>query len=333
MGDYATLAKHAWKTGISDPLWESISLLAWLKEGQRLEVSGQDMKEARYNSNDGEDLVYGYGDDTPVVAGQVDEATTATFQWKAARMDTYVKEREMLTTKGMSEVGVDFVKEKMERAKVHFKRYFNKRLLGLSGTTTDASEDFQGIRDALTHDLTYGGVTRATTVTNSEFQGGSLAGTYADQAMTYPASIATVRDMQDVCNEFEPDPGELVLFVGRLPFRELQGQVEGSVSYSGDKNGALYYGKPTFYIDDIRVVMDYHLAEKYATGASRWAFMLNRKTWNFRLHPQRNFDVSPFKMQDEQIGGVPVAMSTIKIFGNCWCSHPGGNIWVPVFGS
>ena len=331
MGDFATIAKHLWDGTVRDAIYENVAILAWFQEGEKNTVSGQDMKKVRY-VDDMQDLVQPYNDDTIVEAQGADDKAVATFQWKAARLAVWVTERQMLLTKNMMEVSVDFVADKLKRSVISFKRYLNRRLLGLSGTTTDGSEDFQGLRDALTHDLTYGGTTRATTGTNPEWQGGSLAGTYADQATTYPCSIATVRDMMDVCNEFEPDPGDLALFVGRGPFRELQGQVEGQTTYN-PVGKMLKYGFPSFSIEGVEVVMDYHLAEKYATGASRWAYMLNRASWEFRLHPERNFSVDPFTMQDRQAGGKAGAMALIKIMGNCTCDNPAGNIWVPKFGS
>lgn len=331
MGDFNTLAKHMWKQSVEDEIWESVSILAWLKEGQKLDVSGQDMKEAFYN-DDQQDLVYSYGDDTIVVASEIDDKVVGTWQWKAARLDLAVSERKMLLSKNMMEVKIDYVKDRLARSQVSFRRYLNRKLLGLDGTTTDGSEDFQGLRDALTHDLTYGARTRdQASSTNDSFQGGSLNGDFDDQATEYPASITTVRNMLDVVQEYEPKLQDLLLIVGRGPFRELQGQVEGSVVYQPGKT--LKYGCPNYSIDGVRVIMDYHLAEKYATGASRWAYMLNRGTWTFRLHPERNFSQTPFKMVDDRPGGKPIGMSTIKIMGNCWCSQPNANIWVPVFGS
>ena len=332
MGDFLNIAKHYWDATVKDELYEKQILLSWFMDGGRTDVKGQDMKAVRYNA-DSQDLAYAYGDDTIVVASEIDDKAVATFQWKAARHDLAIKERQMLLTKNMTEVPLNFVTDRVDRARVSFMRYLDNRLWGLSGTTTDGSLEFQGLLDALTHDLTYGGTTRATTVTNANWQGASLAGTYADQATVYPASIATVRDMYDtITDRYDAEAGEITLFVGRGPFRELQGQVEAQVTYPtpGKK---LKYGRPYFSIDDIDVVYVNKLTEANAPGASRWAFMLNRQTWRFQLHPERNFAHTMGGLQDDRIGGVPQAMSTIKIMGNCTCEAPWANIWVPKFGS
>lgn len=332
MSDFATLAKVYWDKTVVEEVYKENVILAALMEAEQLEVGGQDLKGSRRVTT-GESRVQPYGDDTIVTATALNTKAVYNFQWKAARLPVLVTEREMLLTKNMMEVSMNFVADKMDEAREDFKIYFDKRLLGLDGTVTDSSDYFQGIREALTHDLTYGALSRATTVTNSTWQGASLDDTFADQADTYPAAINTVRKMAQKCRRYRSvKNGMLKLFLGPDPFLELKGQVEGQAIYN-PKGAMQKYGFESYTIDNIEVVQCERMTESDATGASRWAYMLNLATWKFRIHPERNFSMGKFVPQDEHIGGKAVSMAMLKIWGNCYCTQPNANIWVPVFGS
>jgi len=203
-----------------------------------------------------------------------------------------------------------------------------------SGSTQLASSDtrttnprFQSIIQALNHDATYARLSRATTVTNKWWQSASIADTYADQDTDIGWSINTVRQARQAIDLYSSGPQDLICLVGSVGHLALKREIESRHMYV-NPGPLAKYGFDSFTIDGLEVVHDPYLRNSLVGNAHKWLLILNIKDWEFRLHPQRAFEVAPFTHQGNVPNGVDMWLSRIYLAGNLVCWKPSGSIWL-----
>ena len=197
----------------------------------------------------------------------------------------------------------------------------------IDAKTPGVGAHMQSLRQALTHDLTYGGLSRATTVTNSWWQGASIDGTYTDWNTPAVISVNFLRQMKQACLRTSPGtmPKDLKVIVGDANFLALQTEVESKHIYNRDGSELAKFGFNTMMIDGMEIINDSMLSATNATNANQWVFMLNLNDWEFRINRRRNFQIQPFTDQGDIAGGLDAYLGRIKLGANLVCWKPNGS--------
>jgi hypothetical protein len=196
--------------------------------------------------------------------------------------------------------------------------------MAYSTSATDDGKDFQSVVQALDHDVTYGGLSRATTVTNAWWQGVSLDGTYTDQDDAIGATIANVRAMVSICRRRRPQNERLYVFVGEELFQVFQAQIEAFHRYPPPANTAKFGFNAITLDNTVEFVQDSWLS---VNGRTADFFIINPETWEFRVSPKRNFKMTDFKWLGEENLGTDAWLARILLAGNLVCWQPNANCW------
>ena len=197
------------------------------------------------------------------------------------------------------------------------------------GVGTDGGKPFQGIRSALTHDQTYGGLTRATTVTNELWQGASIGKTFADQATARSANIYYVRACIDAAMRVNnPKPGDLLCITSNEIWRSLQRQVDPSINTK--PGSAVKYGFQSLDVDGTEVIRDPWLSHNADAATTKaYFFVLHMPDWQLLLQPSKGFGhMTNFFDQSQISGGLPYELARIKIAGNLICKAPNRSLFL-----
>ena len=195
--------------------------------------------------------------------------------------------------------------------------------------TCDSDAGFHGILDALTHDVTYGGKSRADTTTNAWAQGASVDQTYTDQATAISPSVDNFRQMVDAIEMHSEGQDELLGLCGPSNFRRLKSQLEAQRIY--EPGPLCDYGFSSMKIDDIEVVKEPWLENSqynsgYAT-TKKYFFILNVMDFEYRIHPDRFFKMPPFVWQGNFPGGRDEWLTRILLAGDLVCWRPAGSVF------
>ncbi len=189
---------------------------------------------------------------------------------------------------------------------------------------------FQGLLDALTHDITYGGKTRATTATNKWLQSASLANSFTDQATAISPTLANFRACYDSMSMFIESKEQVLAVASNTIYRSLQAQVQ---AYGAVPPGQLAkFGFTSMMIDEIEVVAEPWFTSNQNSAAStqvKYFAMLNLPSWRLMLDPERGFGTfSGFFDQSKIRGGTDSVLGRIFLAGNLVCLHPNENIFL-----
>jgi len=203
----------------------------------------------------------------------------------------------------------------------------------LDTQTEGAGANFQSCRQALTHDLQYGHLTRTDTTVNDWWQGGSLgtiSGTSrnADWDTAIDASIHSFRlAMQAVTNYTDgAKPGEYLCVMGPVNFLKLKEQVEARHIYNVSGSTLAKYGFNAFMLDGVEVVEDPWLTAGKITGGASFFFLFHMPDWELRILPQRNFKLGDFVYQGNIANGYDQWLARIFLTGNFICWQPNASM-------
>ena len=280
-----------------------------------------------------DDLHQSYFPTDRLTVGKKSMLETPYFHWKYMQVPVSYDVEEYLQNSGGGDLApVDLIKFLTRKAQRACRIALYKQLYGIGTSTvvdSDHDREFQSLVEALTHNGTYGHLTRATTTTNPWWQGGSIAETWADQATSYAPSISTFRRQVDAVSIYEPDqPGSYLYVCGPAIFRSLQSQVEARHSY-GRVGGTLLakYGFTTLEIDGLEVVLDPFLRNSIATNAHKWTFLLHVPDFELRLHPRRAFEFTGMTWQGDRADGYDEWAGRIMLAGNSILWDPNKSIY------
>jgi len=207
------------------------------------------------------------------------------------------------------------------------KMMYGATAAGAALTTTDADKNFQSINQALIHDGTYGGLARGTTVTNPWWQGASIADTFADGATDYGASVNTFWRALSACQKYATDPAEYLCVVGPTIYLKLKSYVGASVEIT-NPGPMVKYGFHSFTVDGVEVVEEGLLRNSIITNGHLRMYILHIPDWEFRLHPQRAFEMKDFTWQGSVPNGTDSWLSRILLSGNLICWKPNESIYL-----
>lgn len=80
------------------------------------------------------------------------------------------------------------------------------------------------------------------------------------------------------------------------------------------------------FIDGHQIVDADYLEGNSTTN--KWVFLLNMETWELHFNKARNFKMTPFKWQAENINGTDTYLSRLLVCGNLICKQPNANMWL-----
>jgi len=279
-----------------------------------------------------DDLAQEYDDNDILTSGTKTVMTTAEWKRKRIQLPVVITGSEALDNGEGGDGQLIPLEERIVRkAHAGMRIKFLKMLYEAGSSTNDADKGFQGLDDALTHDLTYGGLSRGTTATNWWWQGASLANTFADYATAVSPSLSTFRSCIDAVSQFAESSADLIAITSNENFRALQSQVQQA--YNIVKEGAhRQFGFTSMDIDGVEVVAEPWLSSASNSAASttkKYFFLLNKKTWKLALSRKRKFgQLMPFKWQGENEGGRDRYLARAVIAGNLFCVKPNGNLFL-----
>ncbi len=284
-----------------------------------------------------DDLAQSYTANEGLTAETKTMLSTAEFNWKHFQVPVQYGLDEELQNGGGTETQImNFVTFLVNKAQKAARIKLYKMMYENPDSSCDSTAGFQGLTDALNHDNTYGGITRATTVTNAFWQGASLDGTYADQDAQLSPSLSNFRKMVRVCQRRAERPKDYLAVCGGDIFGQLQSQVEASTNYPRTNQTplAMKYGFTTLDIDGIEVVHDPGLDLNYTAGTTtagtytpEWFFLLHIPDWELRLHPDRSMKMTDFTWQADQANGLDARLARVLTSGNLICWQPNASCW------
>ena len=274
-----------------------------------------------------EDQAQSYGDNDPLTAGVNSIAIKPEWSRKRVQVPVKILESEREEQSGG---GDGLVMSYEERIVSNAQKSMRQKIATmLYGAGTDGGNDFQGVRSALTHDQTYGGISRATTATNELFQGASIGKTFADQATARSANIYNVRQCVDSVSRLNPaKPGDLVGVTSNENYRALQSQVDPS--QATPPGSAAKYGFRSLFIDDVEVIADPWLSHNSDNATtSTYFFLLHLPDWKLLLSPKLRLGyMTPFFDQSQIADGTPFELARIKVGGNLICQAPNRSLFL-----
>ena len=318
-----------WKKTVVSQVLMKMPLLARLLLAKKVTWPGGKYITGPVDKDEMDDLGQAYFPNEPMTVGKKSLLESPYFHWKYFQVPVTYDISERIENSGGNQTApinlIPFLMKKAQRA-ARIKLYKMMYGIGTAGSDADHDRDFQSVFDALTHDATYGHLTRATTVTNEWWQGASVADTFADQSTDYGFSVNTFRRALAACQKYDPDkPSEYLCVVGPTGYLSLKTQCEAN-RISMDKGPLHKYGFSSFTIDDVEVVMDPYLRNSTLTNAHLYMFIYHVPSWELGLHPLRSFAFTGFTWQGDRAGGLDAWMARIMCAGNFYTWRPNASI-------
>lgn len=313
----------------------------WENNPRRIVVNGKALT-SPVQKDDLGSLFSTYTARQPLTAGSKTLLDNPVFYWKMCHASiTYDADVEIQNAGGGPATVVDlppfFVKQLVEGMRIGL----NRQIYGVAsdGSTTsmssDTGADFNSIRQALTHDQTYGTLTRSASTTNKWWQGASISsiwsslGTaYGDSGTARSASIDTVRKcFSSVQAHKDAPPSDWLAITGPVNYGTIKSQVDASrMDTSGSKMAS--YGFQGFMLDGIEIVCEPWLTNANATNSHLWFFLLHVPSWLFAILPSRNFRLMGWKHQAEYIDGYDEWLNRCFLVGNLKTEQPNASIFL-----
>ena len=323
--------------GVKDQVVMKQPLLARLALNNRVNWQGGTSIHQVVRKADMASLVQPYQAGEPMTVQKKSLYERPWFNWRLAQIPlVYDVEEKLQNMSGGGDTQIFNLATNMAKLGLEGLRiYLIQCLYGIpaSGTTAFASSDdpatnsrFQSLVQALTHDATYGHLTRATTVTNPWWQGGSISKAFTDQSTDYGFSVNTLRQAVMNVSRYAESMKDLLALVGDTGFLALKREIQGALHYNPPPGMLVKYGFDSFEIDGVEVVHDPWLDTTIVASASAWMFVVNTKDYELRLHPSRAFEMEPFQWQGNQVNGVDQWLSRIMLAGNFVCWKPNGSL-------
>jgi hypothetical protein len=284
-----------------------------------------------------DDLDEGYTDTTVAKGGRKQTLDDAVFTTRKTRMPIELTEDEELGNTDNPDRVVDLAARLAAKVLIGKRRALAKRMLGVSPITNalEVSSDdkrvnpnIQSIRQALGHDLQYGNLTRTIgSHINDWWQSASPAGTYADQATAATFTLANIKAWINLVAPFCDNPQtDLRMFVGPVLWEKAAAQVEARYVFNGDPLGKGEVGFERIQVGPCQIIKDYNMDGTQVASTANLVLLLDLPTWKLKMHPKRNFLITPFIPQDEHEGGRSVKLAWCKNAMKFVCNRPHSNM-------
>jgi len=265
------------------------------------------------------------------------------FGWKAAQLPLrYGSDVEIMNVfAGSREQLVAYAEDLANRGLRGMRIKLEKMIFNNGSTTTtdynDSGENFQSLVNALKHDDTYGGITRTMASgvanywqsANPTFNPATTAeGTSPGTSTQGTATNFTVNNLRNwlIYVKLHSDAkNDIEVYTCSTLFNKMKAEAEAKGVYSPGK-GRMDIGFDDMYVDGYRIVEVPRLQTD--STMQNWVFICNMSKWELRVHPERNFKMTDFKHQAEQINGVDQYLARIFLAGNLMCWQPNANMFL-----
>jgi len=316
-----------WKEGVKDQVLLKMPLFAKLFDRKRFMWRSGNLITQTVKTQEIDPIFQSYAVGEGMNGGRVLNLTKPYFFPKLAQLPVSWDVDEELFNNGGDPAPIDLAMQRVKDAAKGTRIGLYKMIY--SASSTDTGTGFNSVVQALNHDATYAGVTRATTATNKWFQGGSLADSYTDQDDAVSPSIDLIRRMIDKMMENADEAASLMFIMGPANYIKLKNQVDasGKFEYGPMK---VNYGFDSFTIDGVEIVKDYYLTAANLPAESspqKWVFGINADDWELSLNPRRAFNLTPYVWQGDRVNGTDSWLARVMLTGNLCCWKPNGSIW------
>jgi hypothetical protein len=292
-----------------------------------------------------ESLAQAYSMKEPLTSSQKSITEIASFEWRYIQLPIeYDGDVEVQNLNAAGEEKIYDVAEMLAQQALYGIDSKLQTMMFANGvapaSTTDyatSGKSFGSIPNALNHDEAYGGLTRtlasASAGTNDWWQsadpaagkwfGSTLTASTQDTAANL--SIANLRAWTIKIQRFMKKKGDIQWTMCPTLFNKLKAECQAQMIYQGATDTA-NVGFNKMFIDGMQIVdADY----METTAVSRaWVLGLNLETWELHFNKARNFKMTPFKWQGDQINGTDTYLSRILVAGNLVCKQPNANMWL-----
>jgi len=334
--NFESTTRELWDRTVYRQAWMKMILFAMIMARGQVLPCGKSVKHT-IDYEEMDSLVQEYATNDILTGGKVPMATTAEWYRKYFQIPVEITGEEWDSQSGSGGANsgrvIPFKQWLVAKSHRAMKLKMNEFLYRAGSDTRDAQgvAGLQGLQDALQHDIQYGGLTRATTVTNKMWQGASLDQGFADYDTAMSPSVHNFRECMDaISHHMEGGFDDLICITSTTIFRALQEEFEGQVSYSAQGKHAKF-GFTSFEIDGIEVFMEPYFTNIRNTSRSdmvKYFFMVNLANWTLHMSPNRRLGkMTAFVDQSEQQNGKDEFLARIKFGGNLVCTQPNANIF------
>ena len=338
MSNLSATTRDLWSKTVVDEVFFKLPILRRLMERRQVHFKGGLSYKETLEFDDVSDQLQEYK--TNEVLNSTSKTIWATAQWypKFAQIPVRMTQREWRDNKA-GDGQVIPLEQKVVSAAHKGMRIGIAKILYRAGAAArdadcDSNGELQGLCDALTHDIQYGGITRTYSATYASsvaqwFQGASISGAFGDNATVYACNVNNFRRAVNAVSYFIEKPGDMLGVMGPSKYLVLKNQLEAQRSY---KPGPLMdYGFTSMMIDEIEIVQDPWLDStrnaNRATDCLKF-WLLNLADWHLMLDPDRGFGTfSGLKWQGDVAGGKDEWLGHILLAGNVVCHKPNGSFY------
>jgi len=292
-----------------------------------------------------ESLAQGYTMKQPLTSSQKSITEIAKWSWKYVQLPIeYDGDVEIQNLNAASEEKIYDIAEMLSEQALYGINLIMQSMFfnGGSATTTNYNDSgiyFQSVINALNHDETYGELTRTladkSAGTNDWWQSadpkaGAWFGSTLESSSQDTAAVLTIANFRTwviKVQRFIKKKSDIMLVLCPTLFNKLKAECQAQMIYQGAKaEETANVGFNKMYIDGHQIVDADYLESNSTTRA--WAFLLNLETWEMHINKARNFKMTPFKWQGENINGTDTYLSRLLLCGNTICKQPNANMWL-----
>lgn len=327
MSNLTATTRAMWDRSVYDEVYMRLILFRMLAERRQVTFKAGTTYKATVKYQEIDSLAQEYGKNETMDGGS--KTTMQTVEWYRKRIQLPLEldydDDEANSSGGDGQI-FD-LKERLVRDGQRGLRLKMNEIMfraGASARDASTSADWQGMGDALAHDITYGGLTRATTNTNKWWQGASYADSFADQATHYTPSVGFVRTCIDKVQKYVENPGDLIAICGNTNWRAIQSEVEASRTYKEGPHAK--FGFKSMDIDGVELFAEPYLEDD--STRKKYFFLLHLPDWRLMLSPKRKLGYfTGFTWQGSFANGLDKYLGRVMISGNTICTQPNASLF------
>ena len=324
-------------------------ILALILERKNMKFGGGARYFRNLDTDTHESLAQDYDVNDVLTHGVKDTTETAYFRKKKMQFPIQVDVDEEMENARQTKEGTQLqnmaqyrVRKANEGMRIHLRK---KLYMAMDQTKapSDTNKYMQGLNAALEVDSTYGTITRtysAGTKADAGFYFQPMGGviTSGVQASSVAISITQMRTWFEPLEDLESDNTDLVTILGGTLWLSLQAEAETKqMPYKLENNRTARQGFKEMILDGRRIIKDPFLKAANNTSMGETTgnaqalegrvYGLNLKDWDFYIHPDSSFKMTPFTDQKQFVGGTDMKLARILFKGNLVCWHPSSQLY------
>jgi len=302
-------------------------LLAKMFDSGRMTQKGGIKETVTIKYKQGFSEVQEYGTNDPLTSSVVNRRTMARFG--LTKMQTPIRWSIDEVTQNFNAVDsarvANLLTEKVDDAHDATRDQLQDRLY--RAATTEGGDIMNSLQTALTHDRTYGGLTRSTTATNEWWQGRSPDGSYTDQAGALAPNIPNFRAWRDVCDRYNDNPSSSKLVVcGDSMYRQFLAAAESRSVNTSKPGPTVKYGHESVIIDGVEFLKDKYLGAD--STRAKYFFYLDVPSWQYEVDKTRNYKMTDAVWQGAMDGNADYWVQRIMTVHRFICTAPSRNMYL-----